>query len=539
MTAKTLVQLPSELLYHTLSFLDSHDLVRVRKTCKRLKGIVDNSEVLQYIIDLGYFQMNPMGSSEEDVPPAMRRERLRLYDAARQHVEFKLKRTLPLPTSGLARVDAFGGGIYGSAGESCIHFLRLPPDASDSGDLSHSYDWNHPVDTTNLVNFTFCAAQDLLVVVARSPDLLDYVGRRSHAYEIHLKSLTTNDTHPDAAQPFLKALDKHDINNRILSTIGCVKVQIIGNYVSMLSWAVIANVDDALYSIQMWDWKSKKGYQFNLFSHCGISDYSFITEDKFLVFVASGSMEIYSIDDKSKLPQCTARISLPSLVDGFSYTDVFISKHPTPSFMFPEFRKSHPSGSFHPSADDGLIAILVWVTRTNTDHSFYSRFVVRRSAILELESLYVRTYNQISGSIPRLPWSMWGPQHTSWFRVRLNEDWHTSLCGFRTVESINEFSPHHLAEGPRRLYIRDFNPHIAWNYGAVDKSGWRGKIVPGMMDRTISYPFTEPLGHALTYRETLSKELFDVNEIFSDESRILLVKKSDSSALEKIDVLVF
>ncbi|KAG1876399.1 hypothetical protein F4604DRAFT_1622086 [Suillus subluteus] len=517
MTAKTLVQLPSELLHHTLSFLDSHDLVRVRKTCKTLKEVVDDSEMLQYTIDLGYFQMNPGGSSEEDVPPAMRRERLRLHDAARQHVEFKLKRTLPLPMSGLARVDAFGGGIYGSAGENCIHFVRLPPDASDSGDLSHSHDWSHPVDTANLANFTFCAAQDLLVVVARSPDL------RSHAYEIHLKSLTTNDTHPDAAQPFLKALDKHDIDHKILNTVGCAKVQIIRNYVSMLSWADIANVD-ALYSIQMWDWKSKKGYQFNLSFPHDISDYSFITEDKFLVFFTSGSMKIYSIDDKSKLPQCTATISLPSLVDDFSYTDVFISEHPTPSSMFPEFRRSHPSCSFHPSADDGLIAILVWVTRTNTDHSLYYRFVVRRSAILELESLYVRTYNQILDSI--LPWSMWGPQHTSWFRVQLNEDWHTSLCGFRTVESINEFSPHHLAEGPRRLYTRDFNPHIAWNYDAVDKSGWRGRIVPGMMDRTISYPFTEPLGHALTYRETLSEELFDVNEIFSDESRILLVKVS-------------
>jgi hypothetical protein len=205
-----------------------------------------------------------------------------------------------------------------------------------------------------------------------------------------------------------------------------------------------------------------------------------------------------------------------------------MSEHPTPSSMFTDFRKfhQHPSCSFHPSTDDQLIAILVWVTPMSMVDSLYYRFVVRRSAILELESLSVRTYNQFSSSVFRLPWSMWGPQHTSWFHVQLNEDLHTSVCGFRTVESINDFSSHHFAEDLRRLYIRDFNPHIAWNYDAVDKSGWRGKIVPGVIDRTISYPFTEPLGRALTYRESLSKELFYVNEIFSDESRILLVSRN-------------
>ncbi|KAG1745156.1 hypothetical protein EDB19DRAFT_1632240 [Suillus lakei] len=522
MSTRTLVQLPPELLHHALSFLDSYDLVRVRKTCKTLKRIVDNSEMLQYIIDLGYFQMIPMGSSDTDVPPVTRRKRLRLYDAARQRVEFKLKYTLPFPMLQFDHIYAFGGGIYGAVVENCFHFARLPSDASDSGDVD-CHCWSHPIDVTTLVNFTFCAAQDLLIVVARSPYL------QSHVYDIYLRSLTTNDTHPDAAQPFLKALDRY--GHQMQDSWHCKKLQIIGNYIGILCWAFIATVNDALDIIQVWDWKSKEGYQFILFFDYDISDYFFITENKFLVLVTSGSMEIYNIDGTSRVPQRTAIISLPSLVDGFSYTDVFTSDHLTPSSMFPYVRGSHrpPLCSFHPSADDQLIAILVWIHSTDTDHSYmgrspFYRFVVQRSAILELESLSVRTYGQLSSKF-RLLWSMWGPQHTSWFDIQLNNDWHTSVCGFRTIESIGEFSSRYM-DNPRRLYIRDFNPHIAWNYDAVDQSGCCGKIIPGEMDKTVSHPFAEPLGRALTYRESVSEELFDVKEILSDESRVLVVKVS-------------
>ncbi|KAG1797038.1 uncharacterized protein HD556DRAFT_269508 [Suillus plorans] len=92
------------------------------------------------------------------------------------------------------------GGVYGIVivGEDCIPFTRLPS-ATDFNDL---HCWSCPVDTTTSVDFTFCAVQDLLVVVAYSPD------PRIHADDIHLRSLTTNEIHADAAQPILKTVDK-------------------------------------------------------------------------------------------------------------------------------------------------------------------------------------------------------------------------------------------------------------------------------------------------------------------------------------------
>ncbi|KAG0693267.1 hypothetical protein DFH29DRAFT_407018 [Suillus ampliporus] len=530
MRAITLVQLPPELLSLILVLLDACDLVRMRKTCKALKALVDNSEMLQYIIDLCYFQMVPVGTSEQEVPPATRRKRLRQHDAAWQRFEYKRKCTLP-PMM-LGPIYEFGGGIYASAGEECIQFARLPS-ASDSNDL---HCWSHPVDPTTSVDFTFCAAQDLLVVVAFPPD--SDVG--SHVYDIHLRSLTTNDAHPDAAQPILKGFDKDIIDREIVYSAGHVDVHIIGNYISMLIWNVV--IYDGMNYMQMWDWKSKKGYQFILFFNNGINDCSFIAEDKFLVLDSRGTMEIYSITDKSKPPQCTAKFSLPSLMDHFSYTETFTDENTAPGSMFPYSRKSYqPSCSFHPNTNDQLIAIHVSIAgERNANDSHLYNFFTLRSAILELESLFARTYGQPTLDGPKLPWSMWGPQHTTWFRVQKKEDWQSSLYGFRVVQSIND-SPSDLSREPRRICIRDFNPHIARNYHAQDTSDWRrrGVLVQSELTSIISRPFKEPLGSALPYREIVSEELFDAEDTLMDESRILLLKRDEFEELQNIDVLVF
>lgn len=270
--------------------------------------------------------------------------------------------------------------------------------------------------------------------------------------------------------------------------------------------------------------------QFTLLFHSSIDDCSFIAEDKFLVIDYHGTVEIYYVADRSKPPQCTAKLALPSLVNHFSYTDIFTGENMISSSMFPCSRKSdQPICSFYPSTNDQLIAIHVTVSVTGTmdtnsvlDFHHYSFFTLR-SAILELESLFAKTYGQPTLNGPKLPWSTWGPQHTTCFRLQRDETWQSSLYGFRVIEPINvpEVSREH-----RRLRIRDFNPHIARNYHAQDKSGWHGRLVEGELISTRSWPFTEPLGSALPYREVVSEEVFDVDDTLIDGSRILLLKVS-------------
>ncbi|KAG1750358.1 uncharacterized protein EDB91DRAFT_1303280 [Suillus paluster] len=505
MGAVTLVQLPPELLCLILALLDAHDLVRVRKTCRALKALVDNSEMLQYIIDLRYFQMVLVRTSETDVPWSTRRKRLRQHDVAWQRLEYKQRCTLPSVM--LGHTHELLGGIYGSAGEDCIYFARLP----SACDSNYLHCWSHPFDTTISMDFTFSAAQDLLVVVAFPPDAA---------------------TNPEGT--------RYIIDREEVQPISHSNVHIIGNYICILLWNITVNgVTGA--GMQMWDWKSEKGYQFILLFINGINDCSFIAEDRFLILDTCGTMELYSFADKSKPPQCTAKLSLPSLLVNFSYTEAFTSDNITPGSVLPYPRKSYqPSCSFHPSMNDQLIAIHISVAgETNADDLHLYNFFTLRSAILELEGLFARTYGQPTFDGPNLLWSTWGPQHTTWFRVRRNEDWHSGLCGFHVVESIS-YDTSDSARESGRLRIRDFNPHIARNYDAQDKSDCRGVLVQGELTTTIYRPFTEPLGSALPYREIVSEELFDADSgILMDESRILLLKRDGTAGHQNIDVLVF
>jgi hypothetical protein len=52
-----------------------------------LKAFVDNSEMLQYIIDLCYFQMIQVDAYEANVPLTTRCEQLRQHDAAWQNFQ--------------------------------------------------------------------------------------------------------------------------------------------------------------------------------------------------------------------------------------------------------------------------------------------------------------------------------------------------------------------------------------------------------------------------------------------------------------------
>ncbi|KAG1752167.1 hypothetical protein EDB19DRAFT_1672301 [Suillus lakei] len=472
--------------------------------------------MLQYVIDLGYFQMIPMGASEMGVP-ATRRKRLREHDAAWQRFQYNQKYTLP-PIM-LGPVFDVLGGVHCSTvsrRSESIHFASMPFGA-DSDDLRS---WSCA--TTSMENFAFCPVQGLLVVVTRSPDFW------SHAYDIHLKSLTTNDVHPDAAQPILKALDKDIIDRAMLEPTG-VNVHIMGKYISMLMW------NESMACMQMWDWKFKNGYQFSLLFTNGVHDCTFIAEDRFLVLDTDWTMEIYSITDKSKPPRCTAKLSLPSLMGPFSYTMAFAGKNITPSSMLSYPQRSYQplcSFTFNPSTNDHVIAIHIQASFRYTLYRY--TFFTLRSAILELENLFARTYGQPALGGPKLLWSTWGPQHTTWFQTRFFRD---SFCGFRIVEPIN--NPLADPREPRRLRIRDFNPHIARDYHAQDKSDCRGRLVQGELTNEISRPFTEPLGSALSYREIVSEEFFEADDVLVNESRILLLKHDGNGEVQKIDVLVF
>jgi hypothetical protein len=249
------------------------------------------------------------------------------------------------------------------------------------------------------------------------------------------------------------------------------------------------------------------------------TDCSFIAEDKLLLSGrVDGVMEINSIADKSKPPQCTARFSLPSLMEDWLYLVVTPSINPRPGSVFLDFQNSshRPSCFFHPSLDDQLMSFHIIISDTSkfcdSERDFF--FFARQGAILRLESLFAKQ----ASTNECFPWSSWRPQNTTWFLG----DCRQSLYGFRTVGFID----HSRSLEPRRLCIRDFNPHNICDYSARCETGRHGRLVQGGTTTTMN-PFTEPLGSALPYREIISEELqVDASKTIMDNSRVLLLKAS-------------
>ncbi|OAX35591.1 hypothetical protein K503DRAFT_802700 [Rhizopogon vinicolor AM-OR11-026] len=189
-----------------------------------------------------------VGTRDTDVPPITHRKQLRQREDAWQCFGYKQKCTLqPQRVSeSTIHVDS---GVYGSVREDRIHFARLPS-VSDADD-EHS--WSHPIDVVPLLAFTFCPEQDLFVVVTSSPDDASFL------FDIHLRSLMTDEIHPNAAQSVLQAFDTDDdrIDIRRSTRTHPEKPQINGNYISFQC----RDFDVDRVFLHMWDWKCRKGIQ--------------------------------------------------------------------------------------------------------------------------------------------------------------------------------------------------------------------------------------------------------------------------------------
>jgi len=148
-------------------------------------------------------------------------------------------------------------------------------------------------------------------------------------------------------------------------------------------------------------------------------------------------------------------------------------------------------------------------------------FFARSSAIIQVESLPSDRDDHV------LPWSAWGPQHTTWFAGGCGNK---SYYGFRTVGFVggeNRFSP-----VPRRLWIRDFNPHNTCNNFADHTTGPQSPLVQGNpITTTLSDIFADPLGCALPYREVISEELFDASDAIMDGNNIFLLNLKASRVM--------
>ncbi|KAF8842940.1 hypothetical protein BDN67DRAFT_1001325 [Paxillus ammoniavirescens] len=417
-SAMGLTQLPTELLCQILGYFDAHQLVHARKICKTIKSAIDHSESLQYTVDLGFYQMSEgrhqLGQTLPQVPVAIRRKELQRFETSWQQLQYRHRTTFPLPISG--PVYEFVGGIYALTGEGCIRFAVLPDCANPPEKPIRM--WDYVVDTASLIDFTFSPSLDLFVLVTTT------ASNHQHAYDVHLRSLSTNKPHPCAAVPILKAFSKGDAPTDFYQGVGPVKLQIMGEYLALLCRDTVVIEDDIGDYLQMWTWTTENGYGFVLNFEESINDFIFLSSDRFLLLGDDGTLVIYSFADKAFPPMCTASLGMPRLMRDWQFAHAFLGGNPAPRMVGmsavgfpwtagaasdggPEDSHSQPIPTstvptFHPNSDDQLLAFHVTVFRSTNEadtHSFVC--FVLRSTILRMEGVY---QEQFGGPLAAL-WS--------------------------------------------------------------------------------------------------------------------------------------
>ncbi|KAG2049821.1 hypothetical protein BDR06DRAFT_974919 [Suillus hirtellus] len=165
--------------------------------------------------------------------------------------------------------------------------------------------------------------------------------RESHAYGITFRSLSEDKPHLDVRSPLMKALD-NQIHPQLFDS-PYMQSMIFRDYYGLFCKYAHKADDELVNFLQIWNWKFKEASQcLQIFdTDCGTTNFSFLTNDRFLV-TSARELKLFSLDTINSVNaiQLIARFSFPALRDPFIFH--FITFSPIP---------------FHASTHNQLIAI--------------------------------------------------------------------------------------------------------------------------------------------------------------------------------------
>ncbi|KAF8802264.1 hypothetical protein BYT27DRAFT_7244898 [Phlegmacium glaucopus] len=369
MVPTTLQTLPVELICYIFANLEIADLLTCSTVTKTLRKIITDSSRLQYTIELAKYRMVSLLPASASPPLATRLRLLRDRERAWKHVDWKKRHTLKLPPTG--SVYEFVGGLYGNGREddsrvtASISFLELPStDALFLGQPPHELQtWTHSMADVAIVDFTMDPSQDLLVLVALAPAEEGYV------YELHLRSIKTNQPHPKAPLPMLPCLFQQETVPPTLEVMAAIRVQVAGNMVALL----IKEIHETTGAhLEIWNWENSPQFSCSLASVDEIDDFTFLTHNSFLLVRPTGRFEVYTFAEpvsSSTTPYIKATYGFPALSDGYIYWYISMSSNPAPGYV-PRSRSdidrnnAIPGGNrqlYYPNPDERIHACCLYI----------------------------------------------------------------------------------------------------------------------------------------------------------------------------------
>ncbi|CAE6540103.1 unnamed protein product [Rhizoctonia solani] len=411
-----------EIIIIILGNTNSYTIRGCRQVCRRFRQIIDRNAYLQYLLyldDMGY------------QPPAILRRDLsftQMLQILRENRDgWHLNKELGCPSfiniSGSKGYNSFVDGIFAyTSGSSksdegykaTIHFHQL---ASINKGIGYKT-WYHQIECN--VNYIVIQPElDLLVVLSGKGTLVS-------SYQIHLRTISTNDPHPLAASPTIDlktgGASRYDL--RFQKNL----VQIHGRMIGVRFGGFRNPTLKPL--VMVWNWVL--GFEVVHLELRPAREYSmtFISEEYFLVpelaetvggawwsYNQLGRLDIYRIplDRIAPVGECVASFILPHLIE--QQHSVYLEVSTSPSAAS-SLTQSQPK-IYELAPGNHQIHIFITTSIENNDLSngashrdgLRGRLYVPTDILLAFLS---RIDQPNSASVPYLiAWSEWG-SHTSW-----------------------------------------------------------------------------------------------------------------------------
>ncbi|KAF9014740.1 hypothetical protein BDZ89DRAFT_1076385 [Hymenopellis radicata] len=463
----SLLSLPVEVIGDVLAILGVVDLLACTQVNRHVYGIIADSSRLQFTIELSKYRMSSRLPDNPLHPYVKRLNSLRDREHAWRSLKWHARHRLGLPR--VASIYEFVGGIYGNGRDHDrqdpipgISFFQLPYAGPDN-DSSTKYEmWTHPFHDLNILDFTIDPAQDLLVLVTHCPPESPFV------FELHLRTLESNEPHPRAASPNLPCFAKDLLNAPPSNVAGAIRIQISGDLIGFL----MKEMD----TIEVWHPES--GYCSSFVLPSGIEDFTFISQTSFLIVRPTGFLEVYKFHKPSadsRPPALLGSFAFPPLRDGPRFWHSSLSTNPTPGYEAAPEPSRCANHLYYPTLSDRIIACCVYIVDPSDDplrprvYSFVFFFPVHifleesphsilnlckseppsdRSDVHPTDTIFFSSYhyktvdenqphNPTATNMYPVAWDDWGPPNTRWFRECLVTDWQHAVHGMRTAETIS------------------------------------------------------------------------------------------------------
>ncbi|KAG2154684.1 hypothetical protein DEU56DRAFT_769753 [Suillus clintonianus] len=467
-----LTSLPVELIFKIFSVLDWRTLLVCREICRLFRSIAEGDRA-QYDIELAVSGM--MDGPPSPLTTSDRLALLKGRNAAWESLKWVESKDIPMMQGHIW--ELYGDVFAQSSTPDVLHFRQLPSTYRKIEEKS----WNMALDI-HVRDFTMDPAQDLLVLIEQPPTVLLNPSATTRSIRIHLRSLTTGDSHRLAPRPAILVHDLDVRNARATYTL-----QVCGNLLGVL----FMSPEDADPELTIWNWTTGKVILTR--SSSEIATFAFLSS-RFLLVGSIFDPEALNIQARLYVFDLTQ----PSNETSGLAADCFCA------FMWPEFNfwtspvtfsiRSDPSPVWQPNPEarlpfstapgDRLIIVTACLVY-NGHVAYYDMFVSAGTLLSHIAALPTEV------SSHEIDWDEWGPTGTRLMRsLSHSSPWVCYVFGTKFVSLVA------TQTSPQTLEIRDFN-QLALKRDAKVQDG----IIDHVRDTTvIRRVFANEVHTSLPYR---------------------------------------